>query len=301
MGKIIATLEPAPDKENYGKYAGPFLRMYEKTVSKVIGPDSEIMNVVCPPGFWKGPSTVVDYFMNGLAVPTICKGAIEAEKAGADAAIIVCTDDPGLQFCRQLVDIPVVGEFESTIHVASMMGYKFGVLAWPTRPFMARTEQKIKKYGLSEKAINDPVEPVLEPGPDAEKTLVLEGYTDPTAFARKYFLPAAQRLIKRGAEVIVMDSTGLSLIAENGNFSRIDDIGISVKLKTATVPVLNVVSVAIKTAEMMIDLQRAGIPPVSRVGLYQKTDTIVKKEEVEEMRLHFEKEWQPLPMPQWKK
>lgn len=300
MSKKIALIEPMPDYETYAQFAGPFLKMHQDSIKKVQGPDTEIMNVACPPGFWKGPSTVVDYFMNALAVPPICKGTIEAEKDGADAAIIICTDDPGLQFCRQLVDIPVVGEFECTIHLAAMMGHKFGVLAWPTRPFMARTEQKIKKYGLADKAISDPVEPVLEPGPKAERILTMEGYTDPRGFAEKYFLPAAQKLIKRGAEVIVMDSTGLSLIADNGGFSKIDDVGISVKPKVATVPVLNVVSVSLKMAEMMVDLQRAGIPPISRIGLYQKTDTIVKKEDVEEIRAYFEKDWEPLPMPKYK-
>lgn len=294
----ITLLEPLPDRELYMQYAGPFMTLYKQTIEEAKSPDTEITELSCPPGFWKGPSTVVDYFMNALAVPPICKGAIEAEKAGADAAIIVCTDDPGLRFARQLVDIPVIGEFESTIHLASMMGHKFGVLAWPTRPFMARTEMKIRMYGLEAKAIPNPVEPVIEPGPTAERTLVLEGYTDPEAFVKKYYIPAAQRLVKRGAEVIVMDSTGVSLIAARGGFKKLEDIGIPVKVKTAAVPILNVVAVSMKMAELMVDLHRIGIPPVSRVGLYQKTGDIVKKEELAQIREYFEKDWKTLPLPQ---
>ena len=297
MGKKIYLLEPLPEYEEFKKYAGPFVELHQKTINKSKGPDTEVIDRACPPGFWKGPSTVIDYFMNALAVPPICKGAIEAEREGADALIIVCTDDPGLRFARQLVDIPVIGEFECTVHLACMMGHKFGVLAWPTRPFMARTEMKIRRYGLEANAIPNPVEPVLEPGPAAERTLVLEGYTDPKAFVEKYYVPAAQKLVQRGAEVIVLDSTGVSLIADNGGFSKLEDVGISVKPKTASVPILNVVSVSLKTAEMMIDLQRSGIPPVSRVGLYQKTDTLVKQDELEQIRTCFEKEWTGLPLP----
>lgn len=301
MGKKIFLLEPLPEYEEYKKYAGPFISLHRQTINKIKGPDTEVIDKACPPGFWKGPSTVIDYFMNALAVPPICKGAIEAEKEGADALIIVCTDDPGLRFVRQLVDIPVIGEFECTVHLACMMGHKFGVLAWPTRPFMARSQLKIRRYGLEANAIPDPVEPVLEPGPDAERIMVLEGYTDPKAFVEKYYIPAIQKLVKRGAEVIILDSTGVSLVADNGGLSKLDDIGISVKPKTASVPVLNVVSVSLKMAEMMVDLHRSGIPAVSRVGLYQKTDTLVKKEELEQIREYFEKEWKGLPLPQHKK
>jgi len=301
MGKKIYLLEPLPEYEKYKKYAGPFINLHRQSINKIKGLDTEVIDKACPPGFWKGPSTVIDYFMNALAVPPICKGAIEAEKEGADALIIVCTDDPGLRFVRQLVDIPVIGEFECTIHLACMMGHKFGVLAWPTRPFMARTELKIRRYGLEANAIPNPVEPVLEPGPNAERTLVLEGYINPKAFVEKYYVPAAQKLVQRGAEVIVMDSTGVSLIADNGGFSKLEDIGISVKPKTASVPILNVVSVSLKMAEMMIDLYRSGIPSVSRVGLYQKTETLVKKDELEQIREYFEKEWVGLPLPQHKK
>ena len=299
MKKRIFLLEPGPDLEEYKKYAGPFVKLHEQTIDRIKGPDTEIVHKACLPGFWKAPHTVVDYFMNVLAVPSICKGAIEAEEEGADACIIICTDDPGLRFARQLVDIPVIGEYESTLHLACMMGNKFGVVAWPTRPFMARAEMLIRMYGLEAKAALNPIEPLLEPSPTAEKELALTGYTDPKGFAQKYMIPAAQKLIKRGAEVIVMDSTGISLIAENAGLSKIEDIGISVKPKVAPVPVLNVVSVAIKTAEMMIDLKRAlGWPAVSRVGLYQKVDEIVKREDLELIREYFEKDWQSLPVPQ---
>jgi hypothetical protein len=52
-------------------------------------------------------------------------------------------------------------------------------------------------------------------------------------------------------------------------------------------------------AEMMVDLRRAlGMPSVSRVGLYQKVDMTVKKEDLAQIREYFEKDWQSLPMPE---
>ncbi|MCP4321048.1 MAG: hydrogenase expression protein HupH, partial [Alteromonadales bacterium] len=37
------------------------------------------------------------------------KQAIKAERAGADAIIIDCMGDPGLNACREAVSIPVIG------------------------------------------------------------------------------------------------------------------------------------------------------------------------------------------------
>jgi allantoin racemase len=302
MKKRIFLLEAGPNFEDYKKFAGPFAQLDENTVNRIKSPDVELVHKSCPPGMWKAPHTTIDYFMNCLQLPSYCKSAIEAEKEGADALIIVCTDDPGLRFVRQLVDIPVIGEYESTLHLACMMGFKFGVISWPTRPFMARAELLIRLYGLEANACTNPIEPLLDPGPDAEKELALHGYTDPKAFGEKYIIPAAQKLIKRGAEVIIMDSTGLSLLADNAGISKIDDIGVPVKSKYHSVPVLNCVSVSIKMAELMIDLRRAtGMPPVSRIGLYQRPQDQTSQADFDMFRQCAEKDWQPLPMPPIKK
>jgi len=297
MPKKICIIHVAPADVEH-EYAAPYLGLYGKTLDRIKAPDTEIIHKPSTPGFWKAAHTVVDYFAHALVVPRICKAVMDAEKEGVDAAIVACADDPGIRVMRTLVDIPVLGEFEATIHLASMLGHKFGVLAWPTRPYMARNENLIRLYGLEARAIPNPIEPCLEPSPTAEREIVLKGYVDPKGFVQKYFVKGAQNLVKRGAEVIVMGSTGISLIAENAGFSKLEEVDIPLKPKTACVPILNVVSVSCKMAEMMVDLQRAtGMPSVSRVGLYQKLETTVKKEDLEVIRRYFEKEWETLPLP----
>ncbi|MBN1848723.1 MAG: hypothetical protein JW932_09075 [Deltaproteobacteria bacterium] len=301
MKKKIYLLSSIPGTEEYLKYGGSYIEMSRKTAEKAKQPDTELIRRACPPGFWKARHTTIDYLENGLMVPTICKTAINAEKEGADAIIVTCTNDPGLRFLRQLLDIPVVAEFESTMHVACMMGYKFGVLSWPIIPYMKRGEQLISEYGLQSHAIAEPFEPVIEPGPKADIEIIQQGYSDPKAFAEKHFIPAARRLIKRGAEAIIMHSTGLSLIAENAGLRRIEAGDMPGVPKGAAVPLLENVTVPIKMAELMIDLYRSGIPSVGRVGLYQKVDQLVKEDDLKQIREAFEKDWQPLPMPKPKK
>ena len=297
MTKKICIIHVAPaDVE--AEIAAPYMRLYNQTLNRIKGPDVKIIHKVCKPGTWKASQTVVDYFAHGLMMAPMCKAAMEAEKEGADAITVACADDPGIRIMRTLVDIPVIGEFESTIHLAAQLGHKFGVLVWPTRPYMARNENLIRLYGLDAKAIPNPMEPCIDPGPTAEREIVLKGYTDPKTFVQKHYVKAAQNLVRRGAEVIVMGSTGMSLIADNGGFSKLEDLGIPMEPKHASVPILNVVSVAIKTAEFMIDLIRAtGIPSISRVGLYQKAQDTVKKEDFDTIRKYFEKDWEMLPLP----
>lgn len=298
--KKIVLLEPLPDFKEFVKFGGPFVKLHEQTVDRAKGPDTEIVHRTCPPGFWKAAHTTIDYFMDALEVPSLCKQAIEAEKEGADAVIVVCTCDPGVRFMRQIVDIPVIAEFESALHMACMMGHKFGVLSWPLIPYMTAGEEMIRAYGLESHAVHNPIEPVIEPGPRSDVDLV-RGYADPKAFVEKHFIPAGQRLIKRGAEAIVMHSTGLSLMVENAGLRKIEAGDMPGVPKGAAVPVLDVVTIAIKMAEVMIDLRRLGVPSVGRTGLYQKVQQNVKEDDFKQIREYFEKDWVGLPIPEMKK
>lgn len=270
MTKKICILHPAAWDDS-ASYSIAFI----KTLNKVKAPDTEFFVKPCPPGPGRYP--VVDYFMNALEIPKLCEGAIAAEKEGADAIVIACTDDPGLRVIRTLVDIPVVGEMESTLHMACMMGHRFGLVSWPTRAFMNRGDNLIRLYGLEPNAVYQPTEPVVPVSPTAEAE-AREGFLDPAAFCRDVVVPAANRLINRGADVIVMHSTGLSLLAEAGGLSRIDSPDANHDTDHASIPVLSVVSTAFKMAELRIDLQRAlGLPSASRFGLYQLATDVVEE------------------------
>ncbi len=268
MKKTICILHPGGWDES-SSYAIAFV----EALNRIKNPDTDYFVKACPPGPGKYP--VVDYFMNALEIPKLCAGALEAEKEGADAIVIACTDDPGLRIIRTLVDIPVIGEVESSLHLACMMGHRFGLVSWPTRAFMNRGENLIRLYGLEGKAVGQPTEPVLTPSPTAEKE-ARKGFLDPGGFCRQYVVPAANRLINRGADVIVMHSTGLSLLAEAGGLSRIDEPDAPRDTIKAGIPVLSVVSSALKMAEIRVDLHRIlGLPSASRFGIYQLAREVV--------------------------
>jgi allantoin racemase len=66
----------------------------------------------------------------GLAVPPFVDAFREAEKQGYDAVVPLGTLDLGVDAGRCVVDIPVVGPSESMLHIASMLGRRFGILMY---------------------------------------------------------------------------------------------------------------------------------------------------------------------------
>ena len=175
MSRKICILHPAA-WEDSDSYSIEFV----KALNKIKAQDTEYFVKACPPGPGKYP--VVDYFMNALEIPKLCEGAMEAEKEGADAIVIACTDDPGLRVIRTLVDIPVIGEMESTLHLACMMGHRFGLVSWPTRAFMNRGDNLIRLYGLEANAVSQPTEPVVVEAAGGAGGL----YVEPTCIAFSY-------------------------------------------------------------------------------------------------------------------
>jgi allantoin racemase len=65
-----------------------------------------------------------------LVAPYFHAAYLQAEREGFDAAVPLGTLDLGVDAGRCNVDIPVVGPSESMLHIASMLGRKFGVLMY---------------------------------------------------------------------------------------------------------------------------------------------------------------------------
>ena len=69
----------------------------------------------------------------GVAVPAFLDAYREAERQGYDAVVPLGTLDFGVDAGRCVVDIPVVGPSEAMLHIASMLGRRFGILMYDDR------------------------------------------------------------------------------------------------------------------------------------------------------------------------
>ncbi|BCM17988.1 aspartate/glutamate racemase family protein [Mesorhizobium sp. J8] len=92
-----------------------------------------------------GPPSIEGYFDEVFAIPGIIA---EMGKAPADAYVIACFDDTGLDAARCATEAPVIGIGEAAFHMASLVAGKFSVVTTLARSVPA-IEHNLAKYGLA--------------------------------------------------------------------------------------------------------------------------------------------------------
>jgi allantoin racemase len=75
-----------------------------------------------------GTSTIESDLDIALAQPETIRLAHEAEDEGIDACIVACFSDPGVDGACEAVSIPVIGEGQAALHVASLIAGRFSVI-----------------------------------------------------------------------------------------------------------------------------------------------------------------------------
>ncbi len=84
-------------------------------------------------GLSAGPPSVESVYDEVLAAPHVVERCLEAEREGVDAVIVDCMGDPGVDAARDRVAIPVLGPGETSMHVAAMLGHRYGVVTMSDR------------------------------------------------------------------------------------------------------------------------------------------------------------------------
>jgi allantoin racemase len=194
----------------------------------------------------QGPVSIEGYYDEALSVPGLLQ---QVQKyPDADAIIIACFDDTGLDAARCLTDRPVIGIGEAAYHFAAMLSNKFSVVTTLARSVPA-LEHNLHRYGLSARCarVRSSEVAVLElehPGSDACSRISVE---------------IGRAVAEDRAEAIVLGCAGMADLA--GRLS--EEHGL---------PVLDGVSCAIKLAEAMVGLglrtsRRGGYapPPVHKL------------------------------------
>ena len=86
----------------------------------------------------------------GLVAMLQVEEAMKAEKAGYDAVVLGCLDEPGVSEAKEALSIPAVGEAEASMHYASLVGRKFSFVGGSPES-KGVLEDLAKKYGLFHK------------------------------------------------------------------------------------------------------------------------------------------------------
>lgn len=192
---------------------------------RVANPGTSIMPVTST----MGPASIEGYYDEAMAVPGLLLALSAGEHQGADAAIIACFDDTGLDAARALCGIPVIGICEAAMATASFIAQRFTVVTTMERSRLP-VEALVHRYGMGARAkvraADIPVLSLEDPQSNARDRLRNE-------------IAAALRDDK--AEAIVLGCAGMA------------DLTLELRREFG-VPVIDGVAAAVKQAEALVAL-----------------------------------------------
>ena len=118
-----------------------------------------------------GPISIEGFYDEAFAVPGMLGCIRDADRDGADAHIIACFDDTGLDAARAVAKAPVIGIGEAAFHMASLIAARFAVVT-TLAVSIVPIEHNLRRYGLAERcarvrAADVPVLALEQRNPDA--------------------------------------------------------------------------------------------------------------------------------------
>jgi len=221
---------------------------------KVARPETEVVMHGMHPETYRTsyPGNDIQYgYFQTLHAQQFLMGAVAAEEQGFDAFAMMTLPEPGIQECRSLVDIPVVGYGESAMTVASLLGDRIGILAF-IKEMLPTLDRNVARIGLSARyagahyvgfGFND----------------VLAAYSDPAPLLER-FRAAARGLIAQGADVIIPGEAPLCMLLNRAGIAEVDGV-----------PLVDSLAATIKCTEMLVDLRRSTGVKQSKRGYFAAT------------------------------
>lgn len=154
-------------------------------------PGGPVLDVV---GLQDGPPAILSWQDWHAAVGPLCR-CIEAE--AADAYVVACASDPGIEAARAVMSRPVLGVFRCAVAAAAARAERFGVLAIVDAS-IARHRAALRAMGLegrlaAEVALNCSMDDLLDP-----------------VAARAALVQAGRDCAAAGAGVLVLGCTGMA-------------------------------------------------------------------------------------------
>jgi Asp/Glu/hydantoin racemase len=223
----------------------------EAHLKKVAAPETEIVMHGIAPGTHTTlqPGKDIGFpYIQHLHSLQFLDTVMQAEAEGYDAYLLSTLPDPYLQIAQSLVDIPVVGFGFSSMHTASYLGRKFGIVCF-IRELVPYYEENIRKYGLERLA-----------GPVRHLGLYFDdvnrGYEDPAAVIEA-FTGIVRELITEGVDAVIPGEAPLGLLLQRSGVHRVDEV-----------PVIDGIATTVKAAEMLVGLKRCSQMSITRQGYF---------------------------------
>lgn len=132
-----------------GEYPGEEVDRRAKTALSYATPEIEV-------GIIQAPITPYFHGMSPtetiLVAPKVIEGFVEAERRGYDAAVPLGFLDLGVEGGKSAVSIPIVPPFQSSLHIASMLGDRFGLISYKAEQFPI-LEELARRYRMMDRVV----------------------------------------------------------------------------------------------------------------------------------------------------
>ena len=187
-----------------------------------------------------GPVSIEGPYDEALCLPGLLTEVKRGVAGGADAVVVACFDDTGIDACRALVPVPVLGICHAAMQVAVQLADSFSIVTTLGRSVPV-LEGLALRYGMERRcrrvrAAEVPVLALEEPG---------------SAAVAKVRAEVRAAVEEDGAEAVLLGCAGMTDLAA----ALADEFGI---------PVIDGVAAGVKLAEALVGMGAL----TSKVGLY---------------------------------
>jgi allantoin racemase len=175
-----------------------------------------------------GPESIEGFYDEYLAIPGILEQIIL--DTDADAFILACWGDPGLEAAREITTKPVIGIAEASLYMANMLAAKWSVV---TTLHRARdmVEKTIHKAGMTGRCASVRTTSLAVLDTESDRAHTVDVLTQASRLAME----------EDGAEAICLGCAGMS--------------GLEKQLEERLgIPVIDSVAAAVKMAESLVSL-----------------------------------------------
>ncbi len=180
-----------------------------------------------------GVASIESMYEELMAAPMAVERICELEGEGADAVIIGCAGDPGLEAAREMVSIPVIGPGEASLLLAAHLGHRVGMLT-VFQSLAPSHRQQAFRAGVLDKYS----------GARGLEIPVLDLMRDRDATFERIAAVGRRAMQEDGADVLVLACMTMSFLDVAPRVSEL--LGI---------PVINAAQAALKAAEVQVSIR----------------------------------------------
>jgi len=217
--------------------SGPYAKVLADIVQGAAAPGT----AVSVHGLGPGKAIADQYrYLEYLDTAEILENGLRAEQEGHDAFLIGNVFEPGLHALREVLNIPVLGLLESSVHLACLMGASYAIVNVNPK-FTRRVTENIASTGLSGRLVSIDTMRV-ERGQVLDRAF--EDATVRDALVAQ-FSAAARTGIAKGAETVIPAGGIVMANLAAAGVHAVDDV-----------PIVNGLIALVKMAEMAVQIRR---------------------------------------------